>query len=86
MIQRCTNPKATTFQHYGARGVTVCDRWLGVSGFVNFLADMGDRPTTPDGYLRYWSIDRIDNDRGYAPDNCRWASPEMQAANKARAS
>jgi hypothetical protein len=82
MLSRCTNPNARTYPYYGGRGITVCERWRGPEGFANFLADMGDRPDTPIGAKRHWSIDRIDNDGPYAPDNCQWADPPMQAANK----
>jgi hypothetical protein len=72
MIQRCTNPRNQAFKYYGARGITVCRRW---SQFENFIADMGPRP--PDREL-----DRIDNDKGYSPGNCRWATLSQQAKNK----
>jgi hypothetical protein len=72
MIQRCTNPKNRDWRLYGARGITVCDRWR---KFENFLADMGEKP---DGL----SIDRIDNDGNYEPGNCRWATALEQARNK----
>nr|WP_321985311.1 hypothetical protein [uncultured Lichenicoccus sp.] len=72
MRQRCGNPKSPSFQWYGARGITVCDRW---NSFQAFLEDMGERP---EGL----SIDRIDNERGYEPGNCRWADAEAQANNK----
>lgn len=75
MIQRCTNPKSTAYERYGALGVAVCDRW---QTFDNFLADMGP---VPDGM----SIDRIDSTKGYEPDNCRWATVLRQARNKRRA-
>lgn len=73
MVARCTNPRAQMYPEYGARGITVCDRWM---KFENFLADMGDRPSAKH------SLDRIENDKGYQPGNCRWAVPEIQQNNK----
>ena len=72
MIARCTNKKHNRYKYYGARGITVCDRWR---LFENFLADMGVRP---EGL----TLDRIDNDKGYMPGNCRWATAIVQANNK----
>jgi hypothetical protein len=73
MIQRCTNPKRQKYALYGARGVTVCDRWR--ESFANFLADMGPKPSP------VHTIDRVDNEKGYEPGNCRWATPKEQARN-----
>lgn len=70
---RCTNPNDPKWGMYGGRGIAMCDRW--VVSFSNFLADMGE---APEGM----TIDRIDNDLGYNPDNCRWASMADQAKNK----
>lgn len=72
MIQRCTNPNHEAYERYGGRGITVCDKWLSFDGF---LADMGERPSRT-------TIDRIDNELGYAPGNCRWASSTIQGRNR----
>ena len=73
MRQRCTTPSAPSYERYGGRGITVCDRWR---DFANFLADMGVRPAG-------MTLDRWpDNDGNYEPSNCRWATPKDQAANR----
>lgn len=77
MKQRCNNPKSAGYKDYGGRGIKVCDRWNGPTCFKNFYRDMGD---CPDGC----SLDRIDVDKGYSPNNCRWANWNVQAANKKR--
>lgn len=74
MKSRCHNPKSKSFADYGARGITVCDRWK--MSFSNFLADMGKSPS--DAH----TIDREHNDKGYEPGNCRWATRAAQAVNK----
>lgn len=75
MIDRCTNPNHPHSRHYLERGITICDRWLGPDGPANFIADMGVRPPNT-------SLDRIDNDGGYEPSNCRWATAKEQQRNK----
>lgn len=87
MIQRCSNPDNPSWTYYGGRGITVCERWRGANGFPNFLIDMGDKPASPDGWVSnrpYWTLDRIDPDGNYEPDNCRWADPVTQSSNQSR--
>jgi hypothetical protein len=74
MLTRCYNPNDSNFHKYGARGITVCERWR--ASFHNFFEDMGPRPSP-----RH-SIDRKDNAKGYSPDNCQWATPEEQLRNR----
>jgi hypothetical protein len=72
MMKRCYDPKHEAYGRYGGAGILVCERW---HRFENFLADMGEAPP---GH----SIDRKDNDKGYAPDNCRWATMQEQQNNR----
>lgn len=72
MIQRCHNKNSSTYKYYGGRGITVCDRW---KLFINFYADMGEKQ-------KGLTIERIDNDLGYSPNNCKWATMSEQNKNK----
>jgi len=73
MKTRCNNPNTSYYKNYGGRGIKICQRWQ--DSFENFYADMGDKP---DGL----TLDRINNNGNYTPNNCRWATPSQQIRNQ----
>ena len=75
MIQRCTNPNHKAYKDYGARGITVCEEWVDVANFVAWA-----EATYPN--TEGMSLDRIDNDKGYSPENCRWVDRATQGLNQ----
>lgn len=75
MKNRCHNPKSSDYHHYGARGISVCDSWK--ISYEQFLKDMGRRPPK-------CTLDRIDNEKGYFKENCRWATLKEQGRNTSR--
>ena len=75
MVKRCTNPNVWDYKHYGARGITVCEEWLNVSNFVAWC-DL-TYPNIEDA-----TLDRINNDKGYSPENCTWSDKTTQILNR----
>jgi len=73
MIQRCTNQKRDAYKNYGGRGIAIDKKWM---SFEFFYKDMGDRPS------KLYTIERIDNDKGYYKENCKWATYTEQSRNK----
>jgi len=72
MRARCQHSNASNYERYGGQGIKVCDRW---QDFENFLSDMGERPEGK-------TLDRIDNNKGYEPGNCKWSTPKEQSQNR----
>ena len=75
MLQRCTNLEHRSYKNYGARGITVCEEWLDVRNFVAWAE--ATYPNIEDA-----TLDRIDNDKGYSPENCTWSDKTTQAINQ----
>lgn len=74
MIQRCENPNNDSFSLYGERGITVCDEWKDFTAFCGWAMS--------NGYANDLSIDRINNEKGYSPGNCKWSTPQEQTDNR----
>lgn len=74
MIQRCYNPDHSEYKNYGSRGIKVCDRWR--NSVLNYIADLGEPP------FKGASVDRINNDGDYNPENCKWSTKKEQSVNR----
>jgi hypothetical protein len=74
MKARCSNPKRGDYPRYGGRGIKVCKKWQ--KSFLAFKEDMGPKPDSS------YTLDRIDNEKNYTPQNCRWATKDQQNFNK----
>lgn len=79
MIRRCSNPNYISYKYYGGKGISVCPDWQGEQGFFNFLGW-----AIENGYREYLTIDRIDGEKDYCPNNCRWADYSTQRRNQHR--